>query len=132
MLSVQTKVNARLLQRLKVDEDAPYYGKTLNLTSVSDDTPSSFPTLNVNSLGEPQIDDDLDSIEQKAIISTIELKAYTDTTLTDAKALMNYAGDVMIGMRYALIYGTEILSDVSPYCVIARFRRTVASGDELY
>lgn len=132
MLTVRTKVNSRLSQRLKKDEDAPYFEQTLNFTSVSDGTPSEFPTLNVNSLGEPQAEDDLDMSEQNAIISTIELKAYTNTKLTDARNLIDKAGDVMIGMRYRLVYGPVALSDTSPFCVVARFQRLVGSGDILY
>ena len=129
MLSVRTKVNSILSQKLRKDKDAPYSVSTLNMTSTRNGTPAKFPTLNVDSLGEPSTADDLEHKTQNAIISTIELKAYTNTSLTDARNLMDKAGDVMLAMGYTLIYGPEGISETSPYTVLARFRRTVGSGD---
>ena len=129
MLSVRTLVNSRLSQRLRKDADAPYSTSTLNMSSTRNGTPAKFPTLNVDSLGEPSTADDLEHKTQNAIISTIELKAYTTTTLTDARTLMDKAGDVMLSMGYSLIYGPEDISTGSIYTMVARFRRTVGAGD---
>ena len=129
MLSVRTLVNSRLSQRLRKDEDAPYSTSTLNMSSTRNGTPAKFPTLNVDSLGEPSTADDLEHKTQNAIISTIELKAYTTTTLTDARTLMDKAGDVMLSMGYSLIYGPEDISTGSIYTIVSRFRRTVGAGD---
>lgn len=129
MLSVRTKVNSILSQKLRKDEDAPYSTSTLNMSSTRNGTPAKFPTLNVDSLGEPSTADDLEHKTQNAIISTIELKAYTTTTLTDARTLMDKAGDVMLSMGYALIYGPEDISTGSINIMVARFRRTVGAGD---
>lgn len=129
MLSVRTLVNSRLSQRLRKDEDAPYSVKTLNMTSTRNSTPAKFPTLNVDSLGEPSAADDLEHNKQNAIISTIELKTYTTTTLTDARTLMDKAGDIMLSMGYMLIYGPEDISTGSIYTMVARFRRTFGAGD---
>lgn len=129
MLSVRTLVNSRLSQRLRKDEDAPYSVKTLNMTSTRNGTPAKFPTLNVDSLGEPSTADDLEHKTQNAIISTIELKAYTNTTLTDARNILDKAGDVMLSMGYSLIYGPEDISSGDKGIMVARFRRTVGAGD---
>ena len=129
MLSVRTIVNSRLSQRLRKDADAPYSVGTLNMTSTSNGTPAKFPTLNVDSLGEPSTFDDIYHKKQNGIISTIELKAYTVTTLTDARNIMDKAGDVMLSMGYSLIYGPEDISTGSIYTMVARFRRTFGAGD---
>ena len=129
MLSVRTLVNSRLSQRLRKDADAPYSESTLNMSSTRNGTPAKFPTLNVDSLGEPSTADDLEHKTQNAIISTIELKAYTTTTLTDARTLMGKAGDVMLSIGYSLIYGPEDISTGSINIMVARFRRTVGAGD---
>ena len=105
MLSVRTKVNSILSQKLRKDADAPYSVKTLNMTSTRKGTPAKFPTLNVDSLGEPSTADDLEHKTQNAIISTIELKAYTNTSLTDARNILDKAGDVMYQMGYDHVYG---------------------------
>lgn len=128
MLSVRTIVNSRLSQRLRKDADAPYTEDTLNMTSTRNGTPAKFPTLNVDSLGEPSTADDLEHKSQNAIISTIELKAYSNKSLTEARNILDKAGDVMISMGYSLIYGPEDISDTYKV-MVARFRRTVGGGD---
>ena len=131
MLSVINEVNARLMARLYTDSDAPYHDKTLNFTSVSTNTPEKFPTLSVVSLGEPTVTSDLSMTVQAGIWSTVELKAFSDTLLSDATTLLDKAGDVMISMGYNLFYGQVTLSDVKPFCKVARFRRVFGSGDFL-
>ena len=127
MLSVRTLVNSRLSQKLKKDEGAPY--PALNMTSTRNGTPAKFPTLNVDSLGEPSIADCLKGNKQSAIISTIELKAYSNESLTQARNILDKAGDVMISMGYSLIYGPEDISSGDKHIIVARFRRTVGGGD---
>ena len=129
MLSVRTKVNSILSQKLQKDADAPYSVKTLNMTSTRNNTPAKFPTLNVDSLGEPSTADDLEHKTQNAIISTIELKAYTNTSLTDARNILDKAGDVMYQMGYDPIYGPEDISAGEINIMVARFRRTFGAGD---
>ena len=128
MLSVRTIVNSRLKKKLKTEENAPYHGKILDFVETKQKAPTTFPTLLVDSLGEPSTDDNIWHREQCAIISTIELKAYSNTTLTDARKLLNKAGDVMISMGYSLIYGPEDISDTYKV-MVARFRRIVGGGD---
>lgn len=134
MLSVRTLVNSRLSQRLRKDEDAPYSADEksknyLKMTSTRNGTPAMFPALNVDSLGEPSVGDDLEHTKQNAIISTIELKAYTNTSLTDARNILDKAGDVMYQMGYDHVYGPEDISTGSINTMVARFRRTVGAGD---
>ena len=134
MLSVRTIVNSRLSQRLRKDADAPYSTDEksknyLNMTSTRNGTPAKFPTLNVDSLGEPSTEDDMEHKTQNAIISTIELKAYTTTTLTDARNILDKSGDVMLSMGYSLIYGPEDISTGGINIMVARFRRTFGAGD---
>lgn len=129
MLSVRTIVNSRLSQRLRKDADAPYSEESLNMTSTRNGTPAKFPTLNVDSLGEPSTADCLKGNKQCAILSTIELKAYSNKSLTEARNIMDKAGDVMISMGYSLIYGPEDISSGDKHIMVARFRRTVGGGD---
>lgn len=99
------------------------------MTSTRNGTPAKFPTLNVDSLGEPSTADDLEHKTQNAIISTIELKAYTNTTLTDARNILDKAGDVMYQIGYDHVYGPEDISAGEINIMVARFRRTFGAGD---
>lgn len=123
MLSVRRKVGDRLKEKLK--------DSSLNITFSRNSSPSKFPTLNMDSLGEPSTGDDLEKIKQNAIISTIELKTYCigDKKITDARNYMDKAGDVMLSMGYSLIYGPEDISSGDKGIMVARFRRIVGAGD---
>ena len=133
MLSVKNKVNGRLLAKLKTETTAPYYGKTLDFSSTTQCTPTVFPTINVTSLGEPQTANDLERNAQNAIISTIQIKGYSDDTYNDSYNLVDKAGNIMVSMGYELIAGIEdISSNDNVKIAMARFRRTYCSGDILY
>lgn len=107
MLSVWNKVNKRMMQKLKTDPDAPY--PKLYLTSTdSSDAPTQFPCLYIKSLGEPTAGRDFQNT-QCYITSTIELHAYSaaspNGSQTEARKIMDAAGDVMLSMGYELIAG---------------------------
>lgn len=129
MLSVINDINRIMVERLIDDIDAPYKDSGLNIVSTSDKTPDEFPTLSVVSLGETTAASDLEGREQAAILSTLELKAYTDTTLNDASGLMDEAGSILVSLGYDVRFGPETLSDIRPYCKVARFRAFVGAGD---
>ena len=132
MLSVWNTVGKRLQQKLKTDIDAPYPELALTSKDVSDEPPG-FPCLFVNSLGEPTNGNDFQN-NQCYITSTIELQSYSAETpvgsQTQARQIMDAAGDVMISMGYQLIAG-PYQNNKGYFRTIARFRRLVGSGDEL-
>lgn len=133
MLSVRTLVNANIKQRLTEDADAPYKNKGLHYTSSSNFAPSEKITLNVESLGEPTQSSDLQN-NQCVINSTIQLKsAYlkdnASSHMTEARSLMDKAGDAMLEMGYQLITGPEDISDNRFSIIVCRFRRMVGAGD---
>ena len=129
MLTVINRVNEKLLNGLKENYDAPYYGTDLNIVSTSERTPDMFPTLSVVSLGEVTAESDLVHKAQAAIWSTIELKAYSDKTLYETSELMDSAGDILLSLGYQPTTGPETLSDTKPYCKVARFRGFIGAGD---
>ena len=122
MLSVRRKVGDRLKEK---------FSRSMNVTFSRNSSPSKFPTLNMDSLGEPSTADDLEHVKQNAIISTIELKTYCvgSEKITSARNYMDKAGDVMLSMGYSLIYGPEDISSGDKGIMVARFRRTFGAGD---
>ena len=121
MLSVRRKVGDRLKEK---------FSKSINVTFSRNGSPSKFPTLNMDSLGEPSAGDDTERV-QNAIIATIELKTYCvgSEKITSARNYMDKAGDVMLSMGYSLIYGPEDISSGDKGIMVARFRRTFGAGD---
>ena len=122
MLSVRRKVGDRLKEK---------FSGSMNVTFSRNGSPSKFPTLNMDSLGEPSTADDLEHVKQNAIISTIELKTYCvgSEKITSARNYMDKAGDVMLSMGYSLIYGPEDISSGDIGIMVARFRRAFGAGD---
>lgn len=122
MLSVRRKVGDRLKSE---------FSGRMNVTFSRNSSPSKFPTLNMDSLGEPSTADDLEHKKQNAIISTIELKTYCvgDKRIISARNILDEAGDVMLSMGYSLIYGPEDISSGDKGIMVARFRRMVGAGD---
>lgn len=109
------------------DEKAPYSEAELHVTSARNAEPTEFPTLNVDSIGETSTADTLERTEQCAIVSTIELKVHSNTSLSEASEILDKAGDVMVSMGYLVIHGPEEISNTN-HIILARFRRTF--GDE--
>lgn len=130
MLSVDGEVRSRLTEKLKTDTDAPYHDKTLHVTTVSSIIPTIFPTLAMDS-EETDVGEDLEGNVQVGISSMIQLKAFSEKSLSEAGSLLDKAGDLMIEMRYRCIE-KRTLSDSKPFCKVARFQRVVGSGDFLY
>lgn len=132
MLSVWNTVNKRIQQKLKTDADAPYPKLYLTSSDISD-APPGFPCLFINSLGEPTDGSDFQN-NQCYITSTIELQSYSaespNGSQTEARKIMDAAGDVMMSMGYQLITG-PYQDNKGYFRTIARFRRLVGSGDEL-
>lgn len=132
MLSVWNKVNKTLQQKLKTDVDAPFPDLAMTSKDVSGEPPG-FPCLYVNSLGEPTDGSDFQN-NQCYITSTIELQSFSAEppagSQTEARRIMDAAGDVMHRMGYQLIAG-PYQDNKGYFRTIARFRRLVGSGDEL-
>ena len=122
MLSVRTKVNTAIASLRTTYPN-------LNISSVSANEPTTFPTLGVKTLGETQLANDLEMTTQNAIRSTVELKVWTNDKMANAYRIINDAGDILIAHHYELTFGVEQLSDKSPYCVVARFTRVICSND---
>lgn len=133
MFSVRNLVNARLLAKLKTDSGAKWTTLKLVSSDVSS-SPTSYPCLFVNSLGEPTSGSDFQG-DQCYIESTVELQAFSDASpngsATEARKLLSDAGDVMLGMGYQLTSGPYDLNN-GYFRVVARFTRTIGDGDTLY
>lgn len=132
MLSVFNIVTTRLSQKLRKEDGAPY--PTLDLTAKKQGIPANPLCLYVNGLGEPTNSSDLEG-NQCVISSTLEIKAYSSNVTgsqTEARTLMDKAGDVMLSMGYKLTSGPFQDDTADYYCTVARFSRPVGDGDKLY
>lgn len=102
---------------------------------VSDDskTPAAFPVLYIVQIDNSDYAIDLENSEN-AVQSTVEIQAYSNKNITEAKTLINKACDGMRIMGYVRNYGPMKISnaaDTNIHRMVARFRRIVSSVDEI-
>ena len=96
-------------------------------------TPASFPVLYIIQIDNPDYAIDLENSEN-AVQSTVEIQAYSNKNITEAKTLINKACDGMRIMGYVRNYGPMKISnaaDTNVHRMVARFRRIVSSVDEI-
>lgn len=96
-------------------------------------SPTSFPALSVEQIDNPDAAVDLENTEN-AVTSTIEIQAFSNRNITEAKTIINKACDGMRIMGYVRNYGptrVQNAADTNIYRMVARFRRIVSSVDEI-
>lgn len=104
-----------------------------NVSGSSSKNPDSFPALSVEQIDNPDTARDLENSEN-AVISNIEIHSFSNKNITEAKNVINVACDAMRLMGYERVYGPREVknaSDVNVRRMVARFRRTIFSVDEI-
>ena len=104
-----------------------------NIQSSSSKSPPGLPALSVEQIDSSDAALDLENSEN-AVISVIELQAFSNKSITEAKKVINMACDGMRFMGYVRTYGPKEVknaSDTNIYRMVARFKRIVSSVDEI-
>ena len=104
-----------------------------NVQSNSSKSPPGFPALSVEQIDSPDAAMDLENSEN-AVTSVIEIQAFSNKNITEAKKVINLACDGMRIMGYARTYGpkeVKNVSDTNIYRMVARFKRVVSSIEEI-
>lgn len=104
-----------------------------NVQSSSSKSPPGFPALSVEQIDSPDAAVDLENSEN-AVTSVIEIQAFSNKNITEAKKVINKACDGMRFMGYVRTYGPKEVnnaSDTNIYRMVARFKRIVSSVDEI-
>lgn len=104
-----------------------------NVTATNSDNPPDFPCLAVSQIDNPDIAEDLENTEN-AVESVIELQAYSNKNLTEARKIINTACDAMRQMGYRRRMGPNQVKNVAGkniFRMIARFSRVIGVGEEI-
>lgn len=104
-----------------------------NVQGSSSKSPPGFPALSVEQIDSPDAAMDLENSEN-AVTSVIEIQAFSNKNITEAKQVINLACDGMRIMGYARAYGPKEVknaSDTNIYREVARFKRIVSSVNEI-
>jgi hypothetical protein len=104
-----------------------------NISSSYNSAPSTFPALLVDEIGNTDEAIDLENTEN-AVTSLIDISAYSNKSLTEARKVMNATCDAMREMGFRRVFGPQQLlntRDPSLWRITARFERIIADEDEL-
>lgn len=104
-----------------------------NITSTNSDNPPGFPALMVNQIDNPDTAEDLENTEN-AVESVVELQAYSNKNLTEARKIINIACDAMRQMGYRRRMGPKQVANAGNsniFRMVARFSRVIGVGEEI-
>ena len=104
-----------------------------NVVNDSSVTPAGFPAVSVEQIDNPDVAVDLENGEN-AVRSIIEIRSYSNESLSESKSLINNCSDAMRRMGYERIYGPKKVDNVSDkniYRMAARFKRIVSSVEDI-
>lgn len=125
MIDYWNKVMTRLRSSLN--------GICSNVSSSYNSAPSTFPAVLVDEIGNTDAAVDLENSEN-AVTSLIDISAYSNKSLTEARRVMNIVCDAMREMGFRRVFGPQQLlntKDPNLWRITTRFERIIAEEDEL-
>lgn len=108
-------------------------GICLHVVSTNSDSPPGFPCLSVMQINNPDVAEDLENSEN-AVEPVIELQAYSNKSLTEARNVISIACDAMRQMGFRRRMGPQQAQNAAAanvFRMVARFERLVGSGEEI-
>ena len=110
-------------------EDYP----SLKCTTKGDNVAETeMPTLYLHELTPIETGQDLDNTTINAVISTIEIVVYTNTSETKCREMISKAISLMKALRFNVTAFPDVITQNNVAIAIARFRRVIGNGDKLY
>lgn len=102
-----------------------------NAGTSTDGSPPAFPYAGFRQLDNSTTADDLENNEN-AVNSVIEITAYSNKNITEAKQIAALAADSMreLGYRRTGPFTLQNAADTNIYRVIYRYNRVVCAGEE--
>ena len=104
-----------------------------NVSNYSSKTPPEFPAISVVQMDNIDMCNDLENNEN-AVESVIEIQCYSNKNITEARNIINKCCDAMRQMGYIRTFGANPITNVADtniYRMVARFKRLVASVDDI-
>lgn len=123
-----------ILTRLKV-ESKKALGSTFTDLEVTDEivTPTnpSFPTILAVELPNAEQGNDLVNVDIVALMYGVQIEVTDNKKQANTKRVMNEVIKIMKSMGFSVLSMPEITYTNNVYRSVARFRRIIASGDNL-
>lgn len=123
-----------IMTRLKV-ESKKALGSTFANLEITDEivTPTnpSFPTILGIELPNAEMGNDLQNLDIVALMYGVQIEVTDNKKQANAKRVMNEVIKIMKSMRFSVAQMPEVTYSQGVYRSVARFRRMIASGDNL-
>ena len=126
---IESNVFTQVAYMLSEREDAPY--PDMKCTTVSQNTITAFPTLYLHELQPVEAGMDLENVTVNAVLSTIEIQVWANTSEKDCKDILTAAILEMKRMGFNVTMFPNVQTDSRIAWGVARFRRMVGAGDGL-
>jgi hypothetical protein len=104
---------------------------TLKCTTVSQNDITHFPTLYLHELQPVEAGMDLTNESVNAVLSTIEIQVWTNTTELDCKNILAAAILEMKRLGFNVTMFPSITTNSKIRWGVARFRRMIGNGDDI-
>ena len=95
-------------------------------------TPTTFPTMYLHELPSVEMGATLDGTDINAVLSTIEVQVYVNTTEQDCKKIMSAVVTEMKNMGYNTTAFPIVTTTKNISTGIARFRRMIGLNDAMF
>ena len=126
---VESKVFTQVEYMLANRSEAPF--PNLKCTTVSQNTVTTFPTLYFHELQPVEAGMDLTNESVNAVLCTIEIQVWVNTSELDCKKILAAAIVEMKHMGFNVTMFPSITTDSKIRWGVARFRRMIGNGDDI-
>lgn len=126
---IESKVFTQVSYMLTEKAGAPY--PNLKCTTVSQNTVVNFPTLYLHELQPVESGNDLVNESVNAVLSTIEIQVWANTTEKECKDILTAAILEMKQLGFNVTMFPNVQTDNKIAWGVARFRRMIGAGDPI-
>lgn len=93
---------------------------------------AEMPTLYLHEMTPIETGQDLDNTTINAVISTVEIVVYTNTTESECRQIISKAISLMKELRFNVTAFPDVVTQNNVAMAVARFRRVIGRSDKLY
>lgn len=130
MLNIQTRVFSRVKNKTSAILLPTYPNLNFTTSDRVADNPQ-FPTVYIHEMSSMEDAEDLDGTTINAIMSTFQIEVTDNEDMANCHEVMSEIVNVMKSMRFKVTQIPEFNNTNDIYRIVARFNRTIASGDVL-
>ena len=130
-----TSIKSKIITLLDYQLKAKYSTTYPNLTVTDrgqNPTDAVFPCVYVNELMGSELAKTLETGVVDAVQSDLQIEVYSDISQTEADYVAGTVMEIMVGLGYSIIVKPYPMNANGVYRIVARYRRTIGSEDNIF